>query len=339
MAPPLPAHGVHHAVFSKKSVIKNKPPRLGQGGSDRNDPAAERNFLSSVQCAGRRHVSQLTDCVGDPAPCRLTVEIVVCGQFVGARGALLEGLVAVPLEHQRGGTPDVDLGYHVRNQAGSRDRGCGKTLACRLAHDTDQSGDGVALFRAGDPVIGLDEFGGLGRGKAAAASVSSAMGRVPIAGKPSKNRNSASPPSTVSIRRPCAVVVSDHASPSERKPAFLAVIAASVFNRSRVNRASRSSRVTIHYIAGFKLVEQTAKLCPVGSARHSPEHLARPVLPQRRHLSGDALTVGPDPRGCRRDLCCALHIAPGPLGHAFRETTVRSSAYPRRRQSRYFANN
>ena len=35
----------------------------------------------------------------------------------------------------------------------------------------------------------------------------------------------------------------------------------------------------------------------------------------------------------------ALHIAPGPLGHAFRETTVRSSAYPRRRQRRYFANN
>src|ERR1700686_3069395 len=35
----------------------------------------------------------------------------------------------------------------------------------------------------------------------------------------------------------------------------------------------------------------------------------------------------------------ALHIAPGPLSHAFRETTVRSSAYPRRRQRRYFANN
>jgi hypothetical protein len=40
-------------------------------------------------------------------------------------------------------------------------------------------------------------------------------------------------------------VVSAHASPSERKPAFFAVIAASVFNRSRVDRASRSSRVTI----------------------------------------------------------------------------------------------
>jgi hypothetical protein len=35
----------------------------------------------------------------------------------------------------------------------------------------------------------------------------------------------------------------------------------------------------------------------------------------------------------------ALHIAPGPLGHAFRETTVGSSAYSRRRQRHYFANN
>jgi hypothetical protein len=47
------------------------------------------------------------------------------------------------------------------------------------------------------------------------------------------------------MSRPCAVVVSAHVSPSERKPAFLPVIAASVFNRSRVDRASRSSRVTI----------------------------------------------------------------------------------------------
>ena len=39
--------------------------------------------------------------------------------------------------------------------------------------------------------------------------------------------------------------VAAHASLSERKPAFLPVIAASVFNRSRADRASRSSRVTI----------------------------------------------------------------------------------------------
>src|ERR1035441_662265 len=35
--------------------------------------------------------------------------------------------------------------------------------------------------------------------------------------------NSANPPSTVTISRPCAVVVSAHASPSERKPALRSV--------------------------------------------------------------------------------------------------------------------
>jgi hypothetical protein len=56
----------------------------------------------------------------------------------------------------------------------------------------------------------------------------------------------------VSIKRPCAVVVSAHASPSERKPAFLPVIAASVFNRSRVDRARRSSlRLISRDHAGF----------------------------------------------------------------------------------------
>ena len=41
------------------------------------------------------------------------------------------------------------------------------------------------------------------------------------------------------------VVVSAHASVRDRNPAFLPVIDASVLRRSRVERASRSSRVTI----------------------------------------------------------------------------------------------
>ena len=41
------------------------------------------------------------------------------------------------------------------------------------------------------------------------------------------------------------MVVSAHVSPSDRKPAFLPVMVARTFNRSRVDRASRSSRVTI----------------------------------------------------------------------------------------------
>jgi len=46
--------------------------------------------------------------------------------------------------------------------------------------------------------------------------------------------NSASPAKTVTIKRPCAVVVSAHASLRERKPAPLAMIVASVFKRSQV---------------------------------------------------------------------------------------------------------
>jgi hypothetical protein len=51
--------------------------------------------------------------------------------------------------------------------------------------------------------------------------------------------------STVSMSRPCGVVVSAHASLRDRKPAFLRVMAARVFSWSRVERANRSSRVTI----------------------------------------------------------------------------------------------
>jgi hypothetical protein len=75
--------------------------------------------MSSVQCAGWGHVRELAHGLGDPAPCRLAVVIVMRGHLVGTRGAFLEGLVAVPLEHEGGGAPDVDLGYHVRNIAGS----------------------------------------------------------------------------------------------------------------------------------------------------------------------------------------------------------------------------
>jgi len=60
----------------------------------------------------------------------------------------------------------------------------------------------------------------------------------------SSRSNSASPPSTVSISLPCAVVVSAHASASDLKPAPAFATASSTLSRSRVERASRSSRVT-----------------------------------------------------------------------------------------------
>ena len=61
---------------------------------------------------GRRLVGELADGIGDPAPHRPADVIVLRGEFVGARGAFLNGPVAIPLEHEVGGSPDVDLGYH-----------------------------------------------------------------------------------------------------------------------------------------------------------------------------------------------------------------------------------
>jgi hypothetical protein len=68
--------------------------------------------MSSVQRAGWHHVGELTHRLGDPAPCCLAVEIVVRGQLVSVRGAFLDSPVTKALEHQLGGTPDVDIGYH-----------------------------------------------------------------------------------------------------------------------------------------------------------------------------------------------------------------------------------
>jgi len=48
----------------------------------------------------------------------LTFVIVLRGELVGARGAFLKGFVAVALEHEGGGAPDVDVGYHTGKVAG-----------------------------------------------------------------------------------------------------------------------------------------------------------------------------------------------------------------------------
>jgi hypothetical protein len=39
--------------------------------------------------------------------------IAVARELDGSRGALLERFIAVALQHQGGGTPDIDLGYHA----------------------------------------------------------------------------------------------------------------------------------------------------------------------------------------------------------------------------------
>ena len=64
----------------------------------------------------------------------------------------------------------------------------------------------------------------------------------PFLARISSRSNSARPPSTVSISRPCGVVVSAQASPSDLNAAPVLPTASRILSKSR---ASRSSRVTI----------------------------------------------------------------------------------------------
>jgi hypothetical protein len=43
-------------------------------------------------------------------------------ELVGAHRAFLQRLFAVALEHEVGGTPDIDFGYHAEKSAGLRSR-------------------------------------------------------------------------------------------------------------------------------------------------------------------------------------------------------------------------
>jgi hypothetical protein len=73
-----------------------------------------KNFLSSVQHAvGRCQVGELAHGIGDPAPGRGAVVIVACGEFVSSRGAFIERFLALALQHQGGGAPDIDLRYYA----------------------------------------------------------------------------------------------------------------------------------------------------------------------------------------------------------------------------------
>jgi hypothetical protein len=69
--------------------------------------------MGLVQRSGRRVILQLADGVGDPTPHRDAVVIVLGGKLIGARGAFVVRFLAVPLDHQIGGAPDVDFRYHA----------------------------------------------------------------------------------------------------------------------------------------------------------------------------------------------------------------------------------
>jgi hypothetical protein len=68
--------------------------------------------LRSVHRAGRFCACELRDGISDPAPDRCAVVIAVGGKFIGASSAFHVGVLAVTLEHQHRGAPDVDFRYH-----------------------------------------------------------------------------------------------------------------------------------------------------------------------------------------------------------------------------------
>jgi hypothetical protein len=104
MTPSLPVHA-HHAVFSKKSVFNNKR------------ACARKTFsrlFGSVQRSRRCSVGELLNRSCDPAPGVGATVITVRREFVDTGAALFERLVTLALQHQGGGTPNVDLGYQAR---------------------------------------------------------------------------------------------------------------------------------------------------------------------------------------------------------------------------------
>jgi hypothetical protein len=104
----------------------------------------------------------------------------------------------------------------------------------------------------------------------------------PVLALISSRSNSARPPSTVSINRPCGVVVLAQVSPRERKPAFRSPIDARTFNRSLVERASRSSRVTITTSPASRTFRSFASS---GRSARAPLIFSRKILAQPAPLS------------------------------------------------------
>jgi hypothetical protein len=66
-----------------------------------------------VQRSGRCGVGELNDRAGDPAPGVGALVIAGGRELVDAPVAFLECFVALALQHQSGGSPDIDLGHHA----------------------------------------------------------------------------------------------------------------------------------------------------------------------------------------------------------------------------------
>ena len=72
--------------------------------------------------AWRDLVRELDDGGGDPAPGIRAIVIPGGCELIDVRAAFLERFLAVALQHQVGGPPDIDLGYHAAKIAGLRSR-------------------------------------------------------------------------------------------------------------------------------------------------------------------------------------------------------------------------
>jgi hypothetical protein len=97
----------HLDMFSSPSP--NLPPILWKSR-----PTSGLGKIAGVDRTRRCLVRQLPDGVANPVPGRRAVGIAVGRRLVGARGVFLKRLLAVALDHQVGGAPDIDLGHHAR---------------------------------------------------------------------------------------------------------------------------------------------------------------------------------------------------------------------------------
>jgi len=78
--------------------------------------------------------------------------IAVGSEFVGTRAAFLERFLAIALEHQIGGTPDIDLGYHA-----GKFQACGRetinTNNCMAWKPACQGGGYMAAILTAEDVV------------------------------------------------------------------------------------------------------------------------------------------------------------------------------------------
>jgi hypothetical protein len=107
----------------------------------------------------------------------------------------------------------------------------------------------------------------------------------PVRARINSRSNSASPPSTVSIKRPCAVVVSAHASARDRNPASLPVIAARVFEKVS-GRACQPVEPRYHHY-----VEKRGEKCDLFIG-------PTPQSPNNHHLPAESSICGSSRADC-----------------------------------------